>query len=59
MPKEPIYPHVSKGPEKIKGEGLVKCDNCHRVVDEKWNFCAFCAFRLKNEDGTRRKKGGD
>jgi hypothetical protein len=33
---------------------LVRCPNCHRGVDEKWHYCAYCAFRLLNEDGTRR-----
>jgi hypothetical protein len=61
MPKEPMYPHVSKGPltGEIKEGELVRCDNCRRVVVAKWKFCAYCAFRLKNEDGTRRKRGGD
>jgi len=33
---------------------LVRCPNCGRVVDEKWHNCVHCAFRLLNEDGTRR-----
>lgn len=34
---------------------LARCPNCHRVVDEKHKYCAYCAFRLLNEDGSRRE----
>jgi hypothetical protein len=35
---------------------LVLCPNCHRGIDERWHYCAYCAYRLLNEDGSRRKK---
>lgn len=30
------------------------CPNCKRVVEDKWHYCVYCAFRLLDEKGTRR-----
>jgi ribosomal protein L37E len=34
---------------------LVVCPRCKRVVDKKHKYCAYCGFRLLEDDGTRRK----
>lgn len=48
----PLYPHVPNS--QTTSSKLNSCPNCNRVVDDNWRYCAYCAYRLKNEDSSRR-----